>query len=65
MGSYFVDPFLLFGFRVCLCHTVLSVPCGLVITCCERADLLSLWRMMFSCVLSRPGLGVVLDCNDS
>ena len=32
-GASFVDPFLLFVFRVCLCHTVLSVRCSLVATC--------------------------------
>ena len=37
-------------FRVCLCYTVLSVPCSLVITCWERADLLAHLCVMFSCV---------------
>ena len=32
------------------CHTLLSVLCSLVVTCCERADLLSLLHVMFSCV---------------
>ena len=54
---------------VCLGYTVLSVPCSLVITCLERADLLSLLCVMFSCVLSSPywypGSGVVPDCIDS
>ena len=31
-------------------HTVSSVPCGLVITCRERADLLALLYVMVSCV---------------
>ena len=35
---------------VCLCHTVMSVPCSLVVTCCEMADLWALLCMMFSCV---------------
>ena len=35
-------------FRVC--HDVLSVPCGLVVTCWERANLLALLCVMFSCV---------------
>ena len=26
---------------VCLCHTVMSVSCSLVVTCMERADLLA------------------------
>ena len=61
----------LFLFHVCLCHTVWSFPCSLVVTCWERADLLALWYMMFSFVLSLhfpiwcPGSGVVLDCIDS
>ena len=38
-------------FAVCIsCHTVLSVPCSLVDTCWERADLLALLYAMFSCV---------------
>ena len=46
-----MDPkFLLFVFHVC--HAVLSVPCSLVITCWERADLLALLCVMFSYVLS-------------
>ena len=47
----FVDPFLLFGLRICLCYTVLSVPCSIVITRWEGADLLALLYVMFSCVL--------------
>ena len=35
-------------FRVC--HTVLSVPSSLVVTCWEIADLLALLCVMFSCV---------------
>ena len=34
--------FLLINFPVHLYHTVLSVPCSLMITCWERADLLAL-----------------------
>ena len=37
-----------FVFRVC--HAVLSVPCHLVVTCWERADLLALLCVMFYCV---------------
>ena len=47
-----MDPFLLFAFRVCLCHTVLSVPCSHVVTCWEKTGLLAVLCMMFSCVLS-------------
>ena len=43
--------FLLFMFHACLYYTVLSVPCSLVISCLERADLLALLSVMFSCVL--------------
>ena len=42
--------FLKFMFHVCLYYTVLSVPCSIVITCWERADLLVLLCVMFSCV---------------
>ena len=45
-----MDPFLLCAFHVCLCHTVLSVPCSLAVTCWERADLLALLFVMFACV---------------
>ena len=43
---------------VCFCYTVLSVPCRLVITCCERADLLALLCVMFSCVFVTLPYGV-------
>ena len=33
-----------------------SVPCSLVVTCWERVDLLALWYMMFSCILSPCGV---------
>ena len=53
-------------FYICVCRTVLSVPCSLVVTCWERADLLALLCVMFSCVchflIWCPGSGVVLDC---
>ena len=41
-------------FVICVsCHTVLSVPCSLVVTCWERDDILTLLNhVMFSCVLS-------------
>ena len=48
-----MDYFLLFMFhviKICLCYTVLSVPCNLVITCGERANLLALLYVVFSCV---------------
>ena len=37
---------------VFVCHIVLSVPYSLVVICWERADLLALLCMIFSCVLS-------------
>ena len=52
VGASFVDLFFLM-FYVCLYFTVLSVPCSLVITCWERADLLAIFSAMFSCVLTR------------
>ena len=68
-----MDPFLLFTFHVCLCYAVLSVPCGLVVACWERTDLLALVCDVFLCFChfsiwcpgTVPGSGVVLDCIDS
>ena len=37
-------------FHVCLYFTVLSVPCSLVVTFWERAELLALLCVMFLCV---------------
>ena len=51
-----MDP-LLFLFHVC--HAVLSVPCSLVVTCWERADLLALLYMMFSCAFVTFQYGVL------
>ena len=45
-----MDPFLLFLFHVYLCYAALSVPCSLVITSCEKADLLALLFVVLSCV---------------
>ena len=45
-------------FRVCLCYTVSSVPCSLVDTCWERADLLASC-VMFSCVCVTFPYGVL------
>ena len=41
------------------CHTVLSVPCSLVVTCWERADLLAHLYGMFSCVFVTFPYGVL------
>ena len=35
-----------------ICFAVLYVPCSLVVTCRERAGLLALLRVVFSCLLS-------------
>ena len=40
---------MLFMFRVCLCYVFLSVPGSLEISCWERADLLALLCLVFSC----------------
>ena len=37
-------------FHVYLCNAILSVPCILLITCRESADLLDLLHAVFSCV---------------
>ena len=42
-----------------LFHTVLSVPCSLVVTCLERADLFALLCVMFSCVFVTFPYGVL------
>ena len=39
--------------------TDLSVPCSLVVTCWEKADLLALLYVMFSCVLVTFPYGVL------
>ena len=36
---------MLFMFHVCLCYALLSLPCGLVVTCCDGLD------SWLSCVL--------------
>ena len=48
MHCFFRGHSLLFVFHVC--HTVLSVPCNLVVTYRERADLMSFLLVIFSCV---------------
>ena len=44
--------FLVVMLHVGVCCTVVSVPCSLVVTCWERADLLAVVCVVFSCVLS-------------
>ena len=57
----------LFAFVFCACP---PVSCSLVVTCWERADLLAVLYVMFSCVFCHfptwcPGSGVVFDCINS
>ena len=60
----FCGSILLFVF--CLCHTVLSVSCSLVVTCWERPDLLTrLYVIFFSCDLWCSESGAILDCIGS
>ena len=41
----------IFFFAICVsCHTVLFVPCSLLVTCWERTDLLAILYVMFFCV---------------
>ena len=37
-----------------VCRAVLSVHCSLVVTCLDRANLLALLCVMFSCVFVLP-----------
>ena len=51
----FLGSFLLVMLHVCVCYVVVSVPCSLVVTCWERADLLAVVFVEFchfpKCVL--------------
>ena len=53
----------------CVCHAFASVHCCLVVTCWERAELLSLvcdfLKVFCYFPLWYPESGVVLDCIDS
>ena len=42
-----------------VCYTILSVPCGLVVTCLERTDLFVFLYVMFSCVFVTFQYGVL------
>ena len=55
----FCGSFLLFMFHVYLCNDALSVPCSLVITCWDRADLLALLYVVFSCISVTYPYGVI------
>ena len=41
------------------CHAFLSVHCSLLVTCCERANLLVLLYVMFSCAFITFPYGVL------
>ena len=45
---------------ICVCHTVLSVSCSPVVISWERADLLALLYVIFSCVCVLFPYGIVL-----
>ena len=49
----------LFAFIFHVCHAFLSVHCSLVVTCWERANLLALLYVMFSCVFVTFPCGVL------
>ena len=51
-------------FMSCVSHAFASVHCFLVVTCWERADLLTLVADVYFCYFPMwyPGSGVVLDC---
>ena len=49
----------IFVCHVCLCHTLLSVSCSLVVTCWERADLFAILCVMLSCVFVTFPYGVL------
>ena len=55
-------------FMSCVCHAFASVHCCLVVTCWERADLMTLVCDVKLCFCHFPmnyhGSGVVLDCID-
>ena len=53
-----MDPFCYLCFRF-VCHTVLSIPCSLVVTCWVSADVLALLCVMFPCVFVTSQNGVL------
>ena len=57
-GVSFVN---LFFICVCLCLTVMSVSCSLVVTFLERADLLAFLYVMFSCVFVTVPFSVLIQ----
>ena len=53
------DQILLWMCFVIVFYTLLSVPCGLVVTCWERDDLLALLCVMISCVFVTFPCGIL------
>ena len=53
-----MDRFWLLCF-IFVCCAVISVPCGLVVTCWNWADLLSVVCVVFSCVCHFPKIDYV------
>ena len=56
---FFCGSFLLLIFHICLYYAILSIPCSLAVTCWERADLLALLCVIFSCVFVTFTYGVL------
>ena len=57
-------------FMSCVCHAFASVPCCLVVTCWERADLLALVCDVYCDFVTNPfgilgQVGYLIDCIDS
>ena len=52
---FFCGSFLIVMLHVCVCYAVVSVPCSLVVTCWERADLLAVVFVEF-CHFPKCGL---------
>ena len=53
-GSFLLFYLCLLTYFVCVCHTVLPVPCSLLVICWKRADLLALSCMLCFCVFFPP-----------
>ena len=55
LNNFFCESFLLAILHIGVCFAVLSVPCSLVVTCWERAELLAVVFVVFchfpQCVL--------------
>ena len=60
---FYCGSFLLFTFHVSLYYAILSVPCSLVISCWERADLLFVLCVMLFVYLSRFNMMSCVRCG--